>query len=1026
MADSTRLCYDLFLNGTLYSDSGTNNSIFLISGSDEISALFRYIVLLGMPTDTVDTDMEALLGKKACLRIAAGTPSRETSLLDVCGIVTSIAATQQYKVCTPGKSWYRLTIMPAMAAGCFTSNITVYNKESLPADTESNMPVRTLQCLANAMGMQLHISNNARKRLPDLLQLTQNGESDYNFFARILRTFGLGYIVSTVYPKVNEDSEPYKDWQACVNVLDMTDSLDLPSKTNLSVRYSSARAPYYKREVTYPTSSARADYGKTPAAATAGQVYTVDAYQDLITQNITTGTPSYPGDCFPAAHAVSATFHASLSNTAVAVGCTAAWASTCQSPDKSSYLVTKIRWFDTQKTTLTTEIWGRRTPQDPLKGAGVSPYPITPNTAPDCEDDDMEAELLPVSAETAPRARTFTARVCQRANYSGSVRDLCLVQEIGKTGTKGTNKMWVEVTSPFADAGSGIHIRYREGDIVLCEDRGDLSIPVVLTSLYCMQNTLPDTTLIGITEEDETVDGKTKLKRTKKTSTDTGSVIITNRRHTDTQATDTDPAKFVDSQVTNASVITRPISVYDLREAKNTPEFSQIRLVAQDNGLEADKADEDCEIALRDASGQFSYLSTPEMLINFAAGTTTANALTSNDETEPKVYRRQYGRSNFRGIAMYAEKDLLQQSADCQIINAGGVVNIVAAEGIKLTVGRNSISVSEKGITILNGFGWLDNPGAAGAYNKKGAESAHAYKEAFARKLNNMISISQKGVLLAGTSILSAALNNLTLKTYIGSKLTMNNTGLKHATASLSYTGGASLASTIEKAAKLVVGEIGEAIGGTGNSVIQSLLAGYTLGMNLANQFQDGFRDGMKKFFIGFADLARIDGSYMQLSPDLLQFSSTDIFLESAKNYLYTNPISGFRAMAGSIWGRATFALAHLISPASVSQDMTKRKIKSFKQLEEALSNGEVIGKAKTKALTAEEAYVAQQQAAVQEEQQDLREDDIVIDHNEEHVLDNQSEVRNSESHAVENENSSVRNQTEAVENNSSGLIVTQ
>lgn len=1026
MADSTRLCYELFLDGTLYSDTGADNSIFLISGSDEVSALFRHIVLLGMSTDTKDADVEALLGKKACLRIAAGTPSRETSLLDACGIVTSIAATQQYKVCTADKNWYRFTIMPPMAQGCFTSNITVYNKESLPTDTESNIPVRTLKRLAEAMGMSISISENTRKRLPDLLQLTQNGESDYNFFARILRTFGLGYTVSTVYPDMKDGEEPYKDWAACVNVLDMTDTLDLPSETKLSVRYSSARAPYYKREITYPTSSARADYGKTPAAATAGQVYTVDAYQDLITQNITTGTPSYPGDCFPAAHAVSAAFHASLSNTAVAVGCTAAWADTCQSPDKCSYLVTKIRWFDTQKTTLTTEIWGRRTPQDPLKGAGVSPYPITPNTAPDCEDDDMEEELLPVTAETAPLARTFTARVCQRANYSGSVRDLCLVQEIGKTGTKGTNKMWVEVTSPFADAGSGIHVRYREGDIVLCEDRGDLSIPVVLTSLYCMQNALPDTTLVGITEEDETKDGKTKLKRTENKSTDAGSVIITNRRHTDTPKTDTDPAEFVDSEVTDASVITRPISVYDLREAKKTPKFSQIRLVAQDNGLEADKADADSKISLRDASGQFSYLSTPEMVINLAAGTTTANTLTSNDETAPKVYRRQYGRKSIRGIAMYAEKDLLQQSADCQIINAGGVVNIVAAESIKLTVGRNSISVAEKGVTLLNGFGWLNNPGASGLYNKSGAESASATREPVVRKLSNTISLSQKGTMVAGPSILSMALNNLTMKTYIGSKFSMNNMEIHHFTPSLTYTGGAALAGTIEKLAKFAISEIGVATGNTGSAVVQTALAAYNFGSNMVNLFRGGFKDGLKKLFLPFMDLFRIDGSYMRLSPDMLHFSSTDIFLEGAKNYLYTNPISGFRAMAGSIWGPVTFALAHRLSPASVSQDLTERKIKAFSDLEETLNNGEAIGKAKTKALTAEEATAAKQQAAVQEEEQDLQEDNIVIDHNEEHVLDNQSEVRNSESHAVENETSSVRNQAEAVENNSSGLIVTQ
>lgn len=1026
MADSTRLCYDLFLNGTLYSDSGTNNSIFLISGSDEISALFRYIVLLGMTTDTVDTDMEALLGKKACLRIAAGTPSRETSLLDVCGIVTSIAATQQYKVCTLGKSWYRLTIMPAMAAGCFTSNITVYNKESLPADTESSMPVRTLQCLANAMGMQLHISDNARKRLPDLLQLTQNGESDYNFFARILRTFGLGYIVSTVYPKVNEDSEPYKDWQACVNVLDMTDSLDLPSDTKLSVRYSATRAPYYKREVTYPTSSARADYGQTPAAATAGQVYTVDAYQDQITQNITKATPSYPGDCFPAAHAVGAAFHASLSNMAVKVGCTAAWDDTCQSPDKSSYLVTKIKWSDTQKTTLTSEIWGRCTPQEPLKGAGISPYPVSPILAPDCEDDDMEAELLPVSTETAPVPRTFTARVCRRANYSGSVRDLCLVQEISKKDDKNANQIWVEVTSPFADAGSGIHVRYREGDILLCEDRGDLSIPVVLTSLYCMGNALPDTTMIGISEEGEVTDGKFKNKHTDYTSNDEAAIIITNRRHTDTEATDTEPAKFEDETVTSTSYVTRPISVHDLRESKNTPKCSQIRLASRDNGIEADDADRDCSLPLSEASGAFSYLSTPETFINFAAGTSTTMSLTSNDETAEKVYRRQYDRKRFRGISMYAEQDLLQQSADSQIINAGGVINIVAAESIKLTVGRNSISIAEKGITILNAFGWVDNPGALNLYNKKAPESSHASKQPFVRKLNNMISISQKGILVSGPSILSQTLNNLLLTTYLGSRLSMNNTELNHVTPSLTFTGGASLAGTIEKTIKFAVGEVGEALGETGSAVTQAGLALYTFGSNMVGLFRGGFVDGIKKLFLPFLDLFRIDGSYMQLTPDMLHFSSTDIFLEGAKNYLYTNPISGYRAMASSLWGPATFALAHCFSPAAVSQDLTKRKIKSFEQIENSLSDGELFGKAKTKALSEEDVYVAQREAAVQEDEANVLAGDHAIDRNESQVLNNQEQARESGSSGVRNDTSSVHSQASATNQNTAGVVVTQ
>ncbi len=271
-------------------------------------------------------------------------------------------------------------------------------------------------------------------------------------------------------------------------------------------------------------------------------------------------------------------------------------------------------------------------------------------------------------------------------------------------------------------------------------------------------------------------------------------------------------------------------------------------------------------------------------------------------------------RKHFQGINISSEKDLLQQSVDSQFINAGGIINLTAAAGITLRVGRNSISITEDGIEITGGFGHVNNPGAHEAYNASGAETVRVSSQHSAG-----LTLNESGASLSAINAKLAACNNVRMEVSLGSIMELSNYDASVVAPSTSIIGGAAIANTIyfgsQTALEFICG-MSEDFGdsekaGTANNAIDSGMSYFIEGFGF---IKDVISDGLAKW----GNLVSITGSMIDMGPTSMDFNSLSCNLASGEHHIYVDPISGFTAL-----GKST--IAQLI-PATVARGLSLDK----------------------------------------------------------------------------------------------------
>ncbi|QSH41198.1 type VI secretion system tip protein TssI/VgrG [Lentisphaerota bacterium ZTH] len=127
-----------------------------------------------------------------------------------------------------------------------------------------------------------------------------------------------------------------------------------------------------------------------------------------------------------------------------------------------------------------------------------------------------------------------------------------------------------------------------------------------------------------------------------------------------------------------------PMTVYELGKSSNQKGFSQIAMFSKDNEQFTTASVDDSEF-MRDMfmPGASESLST---LMEDLKNTTYSDTMF------------------FEGINMYSNKDVLNQAAQSQYINAGKDIQICAAESITLQVGRSKIVIQDNGAQLKTTF----------------------------------------------------------------------------------------------------------------------------------------------------------------------------------------------------------------------------------------------------------------------------------------------------------------------------------
>ena len=1018
--NATELIYSLQYGENLeqtISGGPSNRCMALVSGREAFSTLFQYDIAVGSATALTPDDF---LGKKALFTVTtAPLKDQQKHLLQVYGIITSVCATKQFSICkgSPLPFWYGITIQPPLAAACFSLNRRAYTAAGLPQGNTEGVVKYVLRSTAERWGMQVEFAQAADKRLPNFVQLLQNDESDYDFMAAVMRACGLGYRIISTY-----DAKK-KNISSVLQIVDMADSIAQFGTETVKLVHVNRNVPRRKRNLGFAQvaagKAAFPGYADACKANGGTKVTIPDAAQNALVGYITGNSSATVGSAFLPMHNNAAVCHGQTENTPPpAPGTPVAWDTGYDQGDTATYYATRFKVTDDggKGIKLLTEVWAAKpySEGNTVRGLGRCPMPVRLRDNTDTEDDTLCADLLETQKQATPRVRCFTAEVLGPDNYSGSVRNLCRVREIGSIdGT--ANEFWVELGSPFADNGAGIYTRPRKGNILFCRYNGDFSMPTALCSLYREGNTMPSTGTIGATKEENT------------TADSPYTLTIRNRSYkadADSDIPEGKPEEFA-----------RPRSVHDLRSSKI--KCSQIQLVSEDNGITPNTPTKD-RLGLRDASLAFSMGTMPETLLSLATGKTTVGVTMAEPWIEYSKGIKKPKRPNFQGINLFSEQDTLQQSAGCQFINAGGSITITAAEGINLRVGRCHISITEYGIEISTDWGWVNNPGAYKTYHTTDTrEEVVASDAGFIRKLNNTIALDQRGLNLKGTAVTHMALNCVTFSTLVGSTFTMNNYTATASAPSIKNTAGATLFDTIISGSLIASTEISAAFSHTDRDdqplnpvkkrtpVKDAVKYSKYVLRHLFGQVLPliGVGANIKELF---TSMFSVRGSCLRLAPDGIQISGDKAYVEAINNYVYTFPLSGYRAIAGQLLGSLSMKLFHkLASRFSTNQETINSysvDVKSIGKQSLNATEENRLGHAGSAKLTEEEIAVAEREDGVHEEEIAVQEEEQHLDQHEEEVHHEEQNITIAVQNVQHSVQDGVRTDRELIRTNTSSI----
>lgn len=917
----------------------------LLSGSLELSALYSFQFLIKLTKEeTADSQkdclqiMKALLGSRIQVTISAGGSLLQT----IHGLIMSIESTTQYAR-GDNAGWYVWTVRPELAKACYSINRQVFSERTAKIHEGSGLSaspssqVLLLPSLIDYFRRRWHttltFSDKARAKIPCSIQYRQNDESDYNFLTRLLSSWGLGYAWQFGSQQeelcIFDATDAGMDREAPVFSPKKKDNNDKPSTDEphiiepASLSASLWKLNYGVQDLAAAVAPDIENYNKASELSGAPHISLHDETWD---QLIDEGQRHRPDAIHLSAHDNAYSCHGvyvvklagDVDNAEqLYPGAKVDWKSSTslQSATGQPFYITRMR-FDAADLTWRATVDGHTPTAN--AGLGILPRPVRVNNRPDlCAE-----ELITCDAWPEPRTRIFLAVVEDSSVYlpsNGSdgkslagllsSRNLCCVREIAKHTVAPSvtskddltleNTLWVELGSPFADNDSGLLTRPRKGNVLVCLDRGDLSIPLAISSLFRDNNATPFAKL-------QTMERHTRQKQ--QDTIDSTTVTLRNRvqlppRSYDSDSSHSDVPIDLTPEGTNT---TRPLSVTQLAE-KPLP-FSQIQLVSRDNGTKpiphnngitrsyvASSVIETVAGTLSDtdSSGSYVMANTAKIIQSQLNAPTT--------------------RPHFEGINMYSSCDVLLQSADHQLFNAGGEIVLTADKGITLRVGKSSIKITESGIEIISGTGIVTNPGAYPAYHPADSTQVTRLMNNSTYPLSGSIVIDSSGVALKGPYISNTVTNLFKASTFLGSVFSVSDYAAKLYAPKTTIIGGAAVESTsmtiVPSALKFIV-DISETGLGRDSVYVGALKDGWkTTGPNLSS-ISGSIVSGISTAFSwglglsnlvsseGFASLLSITGSMVKLEPTTLTLSGQNTTNYQSHLIEVNTPLAGFCAMA--------------------------------------------------------------------------------------------------------------------------------
>ncbi len=715
-----------------------------------------------------------------------------------------------------------------------------------------------------------------------------------------------------------------------------------------------------------------------------------------------------------------------------------------QHGDKNEFYLTKTIIKAAEKEWLV-EIEGRQ--MIPQAGLGVLPLPVAVNEVPSLSDQNPEQLFIKEKAWPEPRMRTFMAVVVSEQSIYGKdlatlkksnkelieniakweemlkndpaatdnnksckdlieeakkqirannfyKRNLCKVREIAPNTINEkvslNNTIWVEMGSPFADADSGVLARPRKGNILFCIDRGDMSIPIAVTAMFRQDNIMPMLSM--------------KTNDVSSYAIDLNAVTIRNRSYT------RDEEEYQKNETVSENSVedfTIPKSVEKL--CLMNPGFSQIQLIGKDNNTEpkvfrsTHPAPSSYEITTRNirntdgCSGEknfsdaISRLAVTETIYAYGKGTNLANSMLYQKAHYPNAadLATPAKREHFQGINISSEKDLLQQSVDSQFINAGGIINITAAAGINLRVGRSCITITEAGINITGGYGHVNNPGAHAAYNV--SEEAEDIK--ISGQHSASLSLNESGAVLSGINTKVLASNHVLASVPMGSYFALSNYSSALSAPSTTVIGGAALGNTflygIQTALDFSLGLASDMTGNSGAATTKSVIdEGILMGREAVTAFKELFSgDALSRY----TNMINPLGSMISLAPSALNVSAYEYNNSSTSQRKFTFAGSGLDALsANSILPMKFCKMLSLSKEEKTldawnAQQLRKKRtslqriIESFSSDESSISEDDASGSLEIKSLTDDEQILQSQQEILEEEEEILDKEAIVL-----------------------------------------------
>ena len=918
----------------------------LLSGSIGMSALYCFKILVKVvktPGSAADTSvpeaMSHLLGTHAAVTLSMSYTKREETitegnqgspgkkktkvtennreLLTICGSIMSIESVVGYENST-SSGWYIWTLRPPLAKACYSRNRTAFEFKHATGNTKENKTQSNLKAdtptvttskelltylLEKRWGVSFDISETAEEQLPDLIQVIQNDESDYNFFTRLLSTWGLGY-----YWSMDTD-------RATLHIISATNQ---NKTTGKNAAADDSSLPIIE-PAPYPQSAWKINYG----------LYSLTANNALITENYNqqnqATSPIFSlydntwdqyqdpskarklQQIFRSAHDNGADFHGKLTLDRdsrdlenristlqqLSIGAKAKFASDAwQCSDNETFYITSLQ-FEAADAALHLTCHGRR-PQN-TSGFGIMPNPVRLNDSPDI----MQEELITEKAWPEPRMRIFLATVVSITPYGS--RNLCQVHELSAKSTTVTtsvdnqsctiqNTFWVELSSPFADNDSGLLTRPRKDNVLVCLDRGDMSIPLAIGSLFRDNNAVPFAELHTLNRK----------KREKATSnvTDYSAVTLRNRaripartylleqkQYEETEGVD---LQIRDNQTTGSTTrsdieATRPMSVNDLA-SKRLP-FNQIQIISQDNGVQPIEQNPKL-------SDTYFFGALAETIVGITSDSDLSSYVTVNAAKDAQTtLNSTISKPHFEGINIYSNSDFLLQSADHQIINAGGEIVITAAQAITLRVGKSYIRIGEDGVELSCPLGRISKAGAYAAYNTPENSQVAKCSPSQGMPLGGSLVVGANGVSMKGPYITNTATNMFKASTFFGSSMSLSDFSCKITSPETTIIGGASIYRTVsalaDKGIFKTISDICKSEKSSSLAYTGPLMDGRKLNapsmsnMSATVNSSLAYTSSMISSFMnmgnGFKNLFSLQGSALKLSPDELSATSAEI-----------------------------------------------------------------------------------------------------------------------------------------------------